>query len=42
MSIVEVDPKLTNETCGCNINNRKWDLFFATYIEEKLEIQWNV
>ena len=38
MSIVEVDPKLTNEACGCNIDNRKWDLLFARYIE-MLEIQ---
>ena len=39
-SIVDVDPKLTNEACGCNIDNRKCNLLFATYIEEMLEIQW--
>ena len=26
MSIVEVDPKLTNEACGCNIDDRKLGL----------------
>ena len=40
LSIVVADSKLTNEAYGCNIDNRKLGLLFATYLEEMLIIQW--